>query len=163
MSVLLNLLCICAIATLSSCSNCANPNPHGSLTNSTTQSFVAIFCGVDGVCYSTNGARSCKYEKYQDREEAVVISEAELDGLIASLENAGFYQEPEKQLREIPGIPPQTYSISICKSAVKRENLFFHTKDMQVPEKYLAVLEGLKASQKPRTLGEFIGKNREVR
>jgi hypothetical protein len=122
---------------------------------------LAIYLGVDGVCFSTDGSKYGKYVKYSDREATVSLATDDLELRIRQLKRLGFEMEHHRTLEVIDGVPPQTLTIVIQSSSVTKEVQFFCRKGLEVPERYLVVLDYLPDSKKPEALNKFIELSRQ--
>jgi hypothetical protein len=122
---------------------------------------LVIYLGVDGVCFSADGSKYGKYEKYLDREVAVSLSPDDLDLRIRYLKRLGFEAEKSRTLDIIDGVPPQTFTVVMQSSSVTKEVQFFCRKGLEVPERYLAVLDYHPDSKKPETLKKIIELSRQ--
>jgi len=124
---------------------------------------VAVYVGVDGVCFSTDGSKCGRFEKYLDRETAVTLSADELKSLITDLKEAGFEKEENRKVQIVDGTPPLSFTIHVDSPESKKEVVFLCEKGLTVPEKYLNILDALPDSKKPEALNKFISLARKKR
>ena len=74
---------------------------------------VAVYVGVDGVSFSTDGSPCGKYPEYADRETVVRVPAEDVDRAVADLRGAGFFQDQGPVLGSVPGIPPESLVVRV--------------------------------------------------
>ena len=122
---------------------------------------VAIYVGVDGVCYSIAGEKCLKFEEYADREEAVKLLYVQMRNLLSGLTKAVFFLDRDRTTDRdktvmIFDLPPQTFTIRIESPERFKEKMFWYRKNYGIPEAYLNIFKPLLKVTKSNVLKNII-------
>ena len=103
---------------------------------------IALYSGVDGVCYSTTAVKHGRFPRFPLHEQGVVLDAVRLEELFAGLEVAGFFQETGRPLPPY-SLPPMCFRMCAVRRGVGHECTFYHRRGYQVPERYLELFDAL--------------------
>jgi hypothetical protein len=120
---------------------------------------VAVYVGVDGICFSTDGSPCGKYPEYAARETVVRVPAEDIERAIADLRTAGFFEDHDRAPGVIAGLPPESFLILVQSADAVHEVLFFYQAGLQVPASYLSALGPLADATDSPTMAKFLSMN----
>lgn len=125
---------------------------------------VAFYINSRGHTFSSDGGAYNKFPKHLHQESVVELPRSEVLSLTERLNNAGFKNDQDRPPGDDMDFPPVKYQICIRKGDEMRSVIYWRQQGLQVPEKYLSIIEDFAKNHKASSenLKLFIENNRQI-